>query len=61
MNTTARTIKKVYNQPQVEHIVMDNEISLQLASTPSAPPVDPEANLMTPGFVNQNPFKDQLA
>jgi len=60
MNTTAKTTKKVYTQPQVEYIVMDNEISLQLASGPQAPPVDPEADSMTPGFVNQNPFKDQL-
>jgi hypothetical protein len=60
MNTTAKTTKKVYNQPQVEHIVMDNEISLQLASATQAPPSDPEANLMTQDFVNQNPFKDQL-
>jgi hypothetical protein len=62
MNTTSKiTKKRVYTQPEVEYIVMDNEISLQLASAPLAPPNDPEANLMTPGFVNQNPFKDQLA
>lgn len=53
-------VKKVYVQPEIEHVVMDNEISLQLASAPQAPPVDPEANSMTPSFVNQNPFKDQL-
>jgi len=51
-------VKKVYVQPEIEHVVMDNEISLQLASTP---PLDPESNLMNPSFINQDPFKSSMA
>lgn len=51
-------IKQAYTQPEIEHVVMDNEISLQLESAAPAPPGDPVSDSMVPGFVNQNPFKD---
>lgn len=51
-------LKKLYVQPEIEHVVMDNEISLQLESAAPAPPGDPVSDSMVPGFVNQNPFKD---
>ncbi|HHT22996.1 MAG TPA: hypothetical protein GXZ87_06745 [Bacteroidales bacterium] len=38
--------KRKYINPQVEEIRLDNEISLQLASTPTAP-TDPNFNLST--------------
>lgn len=52
--------KKLYSHPMIENIVMDNEISLQLQSGAQAPPNDPTSDSMTPSFVNQNPFKDQI-
>lgn len=54
------SVKKTYTQPEIEHVVMDNEISLQLQSGAQAPPTEPTSDSMTPGFVNQNPFKDQI-
>ncbi len=51
--------RKPYIKPQIEFTALDNEISLQLES--SAPPSDPKGVAMTPSFVNQNPFKDQMA
>ena len=44
-----------YQTPQIERIVLDNEISLQLDSTP---PVGPggEIVMKTPEYFNNEPF-----
>ncbi|MCX6308035.1 MAG: hypothetical protein NTY32_04080 [Bacteroidia bacterium] len=58
MKTT--TIKRAYDAPQIEAILLDNEISLVLASAPGDPPDDTGwgAHLeKTP----PNPFKENLA
>ena len=54
MNTT----KKQYIVPQIEHIELDNEIALQLESTP--PKAPGEANLKTPEYFNDDPFKANI-
>ncbi len=54
MNTT----KKQYIVPQIERIELDNEIALQLESTP--PKAPGEANLKTPEYFNNDPFKANL-
>ena len=55
MNTT----KKQYFVPQVERIELDNEIALQLESTP--PKAPGEAKLNTPDYFNNDPFKTNQA
>jgi len=52
--------KKKYLSPLVELIVLDNEISLALESTPPVGP-DEGNNLNSPDFLNQNPMKSPLA
>jgi len=44
-----------YIAPQVERIELDNEIALQLESTP--PKAPGEAHLNAPEFFNNDPFK----
>ena len=51
-----KTTLKLYTIPQIERIELDNEIALQLESTP--PKAPGEAYLHTPDFLNNNPFKD---
>ncbi len=51
----AKQQKQFYIAPQVELIKLDNEISLQLESTP--PPAPGEAKLNTPDYFNNDPFK----
>ena len=47
--------KKIYFPPQVEHIYLDNEISLILESSP---PVGPDESLNSkPEYMNRDPFK----
>jgi len=47
--------KKTYFPPQIEHIILDNEISLILESTP---PVGPFESINSkPDYLNNNPFK----
>ena len=48
--------KQLYQTPQIEQIVLDNEISLQLESTP---PVGPggETVFNAPEYVGNDPFK----
>jgi hypothetical protein len=47
--------KKIYFQPQIEHINLDNEISLILESTP---PEGPNESLNSiPDYFNNDPFK----
>ena len=51
INKTSAT----YNAPNVERIELDNEIALQLESTP--PKAPGEANLVAPEYFNNDPFK----
>ena len=53
------TIKKQYSIPQIESIELDNEIALQLESTP--PKAPGEANLQAPEYFSNNPFKSNQA
>jgi len=58
MNTKCNLFEKcTYNAPKIECIKLDNEISLQLQS--SEAPDDPEAS-MTPEYLNNNPFKNNM-
>ncbi|MEI6752880.1 MAG: hypothetical protein WCK78_06910 [Paludibacter sp.] len=47
--------KNQYIKPIIEIIELDNEISLQLESTP--PKAPGEAKLNTPEYFNNDPFK----
>lgn len=53
MNTQSN--KQRYNSPRIEHIPLDNEISLILVS---GDPGEPNGNnsIMTPAYFNTNPF-----
>ena len=53
------TKKQDYIAPQVERIELDNEIALQLESTP--PKAPGEANLKAPEYFNNDPFKSNQA
>ncbi len=53
MNTT---IKQNYIVPTIERIELDNEIALQLESTP--PKAPGEARNSAPEYFNSDPFKD---
>jgi hypothetical protein len=56
MKTTERmTVKRIYLNPTIELIKLDNEISLALESSPPAGPK--EASLSTPEYFNNDPFK----
>ena len=50
--------KQTYIAPQIERIELDNEIALQLESTP--PKAPGEAQLKTPDYFNNDPFKSNL-
>ncbi len=50
--------KQLYSTPLVERIELDNEIALQLESTP--PKAPGEANLNAPEYFNNDPFKSNL-
>jgi hypothetical protein len=52
------TEKRIYLQPQIECIKLDNEISLALESTP--PEGDNEVFNNTPNFINNDPFKTNI-
>lgn len=49
---------KIYTAPQIELVMLDNDISLQLVSNP--PIVPGEVQLQMPDFFN-NPYKDYNA
>ena len=53
------TIKKQYLIPNVERIVLDNEIALQLESTP--PKAPGEAHLQAPEYFKNDPFKTNFS
>jgi|GEM_PF-2796960 len=60
MNTPTKAIsKKTYCQPEIEMIVVDNEISLQLSSTPPTRSNE-NSQLFEIGGENDNPFKTYL-
>jgi len=46
--------KRCYLTPQIEQVMLDNEISLALAS---APPAGPSEVNLTPGYLSNNPFR----
>ncbi len=53
------SLKKLYIQPEIELVKLDNEISLALES---APPEGPdEVNNLAPNHFNNNPFKSEMA
>jgi len=49
--------KRAYSSPQIEHIKLDNEISLVLSSLDA--PGDPEV-LNAPEYFNNDPFKTNI-
>ena len=57
--TTNNKVKKEYVTPCVECIELDNEIALQLESTP--PKAPGEAHLNVPDYFNSDPFKGNQA
>ena len=54
MNTQNQT----YSAPEIERIDLDNEIALQLESTP--PKAPGEAHLNAPEYISNNPFKTNM-
>ncbi len=52
------TEKRTYIAPALAQIKLDNEISLQLESTP--PPAPGEVHLQIPEYFNNDPFKAKL-
>ena len=55
---TKKIVKRVYEQPIVNVIKLDNEISLALES--DAPVGPGEGQLIAPVYLNNDPFKDGL-
>lgn len=47
--------KRIYSQPTVERILLDNEISLALESNPPFGPNESKNNL-SPEYFNSDPF-----
>ncbi len=54
-NTEKNIEKRMYNIPEIVCVELDNEIALQLESTP--PPAPGEAKLNAPEHFNNDPFK----
>jgi len=52
------TRNQIYETPKVERIELDNEIALQLESTP--PKAPGEAKLNAPEYFSNDPFKANL-
>ena len=50
--------QKQYTAPQIERIELDNEIALQLESTP--PKAPGESRLIAPEYFNNDPYKTNL-
>lgn len=53
-----QTKKQNYIAPTIERIELDNEIALQLESTP--PKAPGEGRLIAPEYLNSDPFKTNL-
>jgi hypothetical protein len=63
MKTKISNKKRAYSTPTLEHVKLDNEISLVLESSP---PIGPDegpfgSNLNAPGYFNSDPFKSNIA
>ena len=58
-STIMKTKEQTYITPQVERIELDNEITLQLESTP--PKAPGEAHIQAPEYFNNDPFKANIA
>lgn len=52
------TLKKKYFSPEIEMIILDNEISLALASDPPFGP--DESRVLKPEYFNNDPMKSQM-
>lgn len=50
--------RKRYSTPQIEQILLDNEISLALES---APPAGPDETNLSPEYLKNDPFENNLA
>ncbi len=50
--------KKTYTAPQVELILIDNEIALALESAPPAGPS--EGALLSPEFMHNDPYRNNI-
>ena len=54
-------MKRTYNSPKLECVILDNEISLVLQSTPPPAPGEPGyVGFNTPDYFNIDPFKTNL-
>ncbi len=57
--TEQKSVKRTYNSPEVVCIELDNEITLAIES---APPYGPdEGALLSPQYLNNDPFKSNLS
>ena len=54
------TSKRAYIAPEIEIVILDNEISLTLDSNPFPGPNEGN-NSMTPEFLNNDPFRNNRA
>ena len=50
-----KTLKRIYLQPQIVCIELDNEISLALES---APPAGPDETSLSPEYLKNDPFSN---
>lgn len=57
-SNSMKTIKQGYITPQIERVELDNEISLQLESTP--PQAPGEARINVPEYFHTDPFKTMI-
>ena len=57
-NSNMNTQNPNYSAPMIERIELDNEIALQLESTP--PKAPGEAHLQVPEYFSNDPFKSNL-
>jgi hypothetical protein len=57
-NLDIKIEKRIYNCPVIVCVILDNEISLSLESTPPDGP--DEGAFLTPEYLNNNPFKSNL-
>lgn len=63
INNMSTGVKRKYNLPEIISIKLDNEISLELESTPPMdPPLGPDEGIIGKlNFFNNNPFKNMNA
>jgi hypothetical protein len=61
MKTIAKmTEKRMYSSPEIELIKLDNEISLALESMPPDGPGEGAGASLTPEYMKNDPFKNNL-